>query len=112
LLNQSYIAYFSKGYLGELKLKIPWRYISTQPCEVYLENLYVLVVPAASSKVGTVNRACISFELIAIQYDPKEEEERALAIKQARLESAELLQLRTQSDTNQGVQFRASYLRC
>ncbi|KAH7104413.1 vacuolar protein sorting-associated protein vps13 [Auriculariales sp. MPI-PUGE-AT-0066] len=66
-----------EGFLGELRLKIPWRNLSAQPCEVYLENLYILVVPAASGK-----------------YDPKEEEERAQSVKQDRLESAELLQLR------------------
>lgn len=43
------------GYIGKLKLQIPVRYIKSQPWVVEINELFILVGPAANVKVRTVN---------------------------------------------------------
>ncbi len=59
--------------------------LGNQPVEVLVEDVYLLVVPSAEST-----------------YDPEEEERRAQAAKFERLENAELLHVRSQTDVSQG----------
>ena len=59
--------------------------LGNQPVEVLVEDVYLLVVPSSEST-----------------YDPEEEERRAQAAKFERLENAELLHVRTESDVSQG----------
>lgn len=59
--------------------------LGNQPVEVLVEDVYLLVVPSSEST-----------------YDPEEEERRYQAAKFEHLENAEILGVRTQSDTSQG----------
>ncbi|KAG6336571.1 hypothetical protein ID866_2509 [Astraeus odoratus] len=70
-----------EGYLGTFTLSLHWMNLGNRPVEVLIEDVYLLVVPSP-------------------QYDinPEEEEERAQAAKQERLDSAELLHMRGQAD--------------
>lgn len=64
-----------QGHLGHLTLNIPWANLTSKPAEIVIEDLYVLAVPAAESKV-----------------DLEEDETRAQASKQERLKNAEVFQ--------------------
>lgn len=66
---------FLLGHLGHLTLNIPWANLTSKPAEIVIEDLYVLAIPAAESKV-----------------DLEEDEARAQASKQERLKNAEVLQ--------------------
>jgi len=66
---------FLQGHLGHLTLNIPWANLTSKPAEIVIEDLYVLAVPAAESKV-----------------DLEEDETRAQASKQERLNNAEVFQ--------------------
>ena len=59
--------------------------LGNQPVEILVEDVYLLVVPSSEST-----------------YDAEEEERRAQAAKFERLENAELLSVRTQSEVSQG----------
>lgn len=63
----------SEGFMGELKLSVPWSNLSGKPVRVLIENVYLLAVPTSSS--GTV----------------AEDEERSQAAKQEKLINAELM---------------------
>jgi vacuolar protein sorting-associated protein 13A/C len=39
------------GYVGTFTLTIPWQNITGRPVEVYIEDVYLLAVPAAESAV-------------------------------------------------------------
>ena len=43
------------GYIGKLKLQIPVRYIKSQPWVVEINELFILVGPAANVKVSTAD---------------------------------------------------------
>lgn len=64
----------SSGHLGHLTLNIPWANLTSKPAEIIIEDLYLLAIPAAESKV-----------------DLEEDEVRAQAAKQERLKNAEVL---------------------
>ncbi|CAE6445232.1 unnamed protein product [Rhizoctonia solani] len=68
-----------EGYVGTFTLTIPWQNITGQPVEVYIEDVYLLAVPAAESA-----------------FDPAEDEERKQASKQERLNAAEIVRDRGQ----------------
>ncbi|KZT02705.1 vacuolar protein sorting-associated protein 13 [Laetiporus sulphureus 93-53] len=70
-----------EGHLGKFTLSLHWMNLGNQPVEVLVEDVYLLVVPSAEST-----------------YDPEEEEKRKQAAKMERLENAELLHVRGQSD--------------
>ncbi|KAL4070939.1 vacuolar protein sorting-associated protein 13 [Scleroderma citrinum] len=77
-----------EGYLGKFTLSLYWMNLGNKPVEILIEDVYLLVVPSSQSSV-----------------DPEEEEARAQAAKQARLENAEVLHLRDQADvTSDGSQ--------
>lgn len=63
-----------EGHLGHLTLNIPWANLTSKPAEIIIEDLYLLAVPAAESKV-----------------DLAEDEARAQAAKQEKLQNAEVL---------------------
>ncbi|EJU02006.1 hypothetical protein DACRYDRAFT_22408 [Dacryopinax primogenitus] len=67
-----------EGYLGEFRLSVPWNNLRGKPVAVAIENVYLIAVPAAESKV-----------------DPEKDERREQAAKQEKLENAELLRLRS-----------------
>ncbi|KAG8920306.1 hypothetical protein FRC00_010207, partial [Tulasnella sp. 408] len=62
-------------HLGRFILEIPGTQILSSPCKITIEDLYLLVVPSAGR-----------------QHDPDEDEKRAQAAKQERLDSYETLQ--------------------
>ncbi|GAB1518861.1 Vacuolar protein sorting-associated protein 13 [Rhizoctonia solani] len=80
-----------EGYVGTFTLTIPWQNITGRPVEVYIEDVYLLAVPAAEST-----------------FDPAEDEERKQATKQERLNAAEIVRVRGQmadaSTTNDSQQ--------
>ncbi|CEL57657.1 Vacuolar protein sorting-associated protein 13 OS=Saccharomyces cerevisiae (strain ATCC 204508 / S288c) GN=VPS13 PE=1 SV=1 [Rhizoctonia solani AG-1 IB] len=80
-----------EGYVGTFTLTIPWQNITGRPVEVYIEDVYLLAVPAAESA-----------------FDPAEDEARKQATKQERLNAAELVRVRGQmadaSTTNDSQQ--------
>lgn len=63
-----------EGYLGQLTLSIPWSNLKGKPVRVLVENVSLLASPRDAS----------------MEVDEKEEDERAQAAKQAKLEQAEL----------------------
>lgn len=74
-----------KGYLGELKLSIPWSDLKTKPLKAYIDNLHILAVPKATA-----------------DYDPVEEDEAIQAAKQKKLSDAEKLALNRKTNGNLG----------
>ncbi|CAE6434049.1 unnamed protein product, partial [Rhizoctonia solani] len=68
-----------EGYVGTFTLTIPWQNITGRPVEVYIEDVYLLAVPAAESA-----------------FDPVEDEERKQATKQERLNAAEIVRVQGQ----------------
>ncbi|KAF9044538.1 vacuolar protein sorting-associated protein 13 [Hymenopellis radicata] len=72
-----------EGHLGKFTLSLHWMNLGNQPVEILIEDVYILVVPSTQSK-----------------FDPEEEEERAQATKNERLQNAELLHMRGQAETS------------
>ncbi|RMZ85113.1 hypothetical protein DV738_g388, partial [Chaetothyriales sp. CBS 135597] len=66
-----------EGSLGELTLSIPWSNLRGKPVKVNIEDVFLLAAPK-----------------MEVNYDPEEEERRAVAVKLEKLESAELLKER------------------
>ncbi|KAL2433872.1 Intermembrane lipid transfer protein VPS13 [Exophiala dermatitidis] len=66
-----------EGRLGELTLQIPWSNLRGKPVKVNIEDVFLLSAPKQED-----------------DYDPEEEEKRAVAVKLEKLESAELLKER------------------
>ncbi|XP_071456897.1 intermembrane lipid transfer protein VPS13A-like [Marmota flaviventris] len=60
------------GHIGNLKLRIPWKNLYTQPFEAVLEDIYLLIVPSSR-----------------IKYDPLKEEKQLLEAKQQELKRIE-----------------------
>ncbi|KAG0208228.1 hypothetical protein BGX33_006369 [Mortierella sp. NVP41] len=82
-----------EGYLGELTLSIPWANLKNKPVKVYINNLYLLCVPKGES-----------------EYDPDEEAARAQALKEDRLENAELLSTKPSSGMDDEEKKNATFL--
>ncbi|KAF9270221.1 DUF1162-domain-containing protein [Marasmius fiardii PR-910] len=70
-----------EGHLGKFTLSLHWLNLGNQPVEILIEDVSLLVVPSVQS-----------------QYNPEEEEQRALAAKLERVENAELLHMRVQAE--------------
>ena len=66
-----------EGRIGELTLSIPWSNLRGKPVKVNIEDVFLLAAPKEED-----------------DYDAKEEEGRAVAVKLEKLESAELLKER------------------
>lgn len=66
-----------EGRLGELTLSIPWSNLRGKPVKVNIEDVFLLSAPKEED-----------------EYDPVEEENRRVAVKLEKLESAELLKER------------------
>ncbi|KIX05154.1 uncharacterized protein Z518_06026 [Rhinocladiella mackenziei CBS 650.93] len=66
-----------EGRLGELTLSIPWSNLRGKPVRIDIEDVFLLSAPKEE-----------------VDYDPEEEERRAVAVKLEKLESAELLKER------------------
>ena len=64
-----------EGYLGQLTLSIPWSNLKSKPVRVLVENVSLLAVPRDAS----------------VELDPAEEDAREQALKQVRLQQAEML---------------------
>lgn len=62
--------------------------LGNQPVEILIEDVYLLVVPSPQDGI-----------------DPEEEELKAQAAKQERLENAELLHMSGQAEVSSGVSF-------
>ncbi|KAL0951191.1 hypothetical protein HGRIS_007919 [Hohenbuehelia grisea] len=72
----------SEGFLGKFVLKLHWMNLGNEPVQIKIEDVFLLVTPSGQTKV-----------------DPQEEEERAQASKQERLENAELLHMGGQAES-------------
>ncbi|KAF9435541.1 hypothetical protein BGZ76_006083 [Entomortierella beljakovae] len=83
----------TEGYLGELTLSIPWSNLKNKPVKVYINNVYLLCVPKGES-----------------EYDPMEEAARAQALKEDRLENAELLSAKQPADSDEEDKKNATFL--
>lgn len=83
-----------EGYLGQLTLYIPWSNLKGKPVRVLVENVSLLAAPRVTS----------------VEVDEEEEEERAQALKQAKLQEAELLAqgLPNKGDDKQAESFISS----
>ncbi|KAG0313845.1 hypothetical protein BGZ97_009846 [Linnemannia gamsii] len=82
-----------EGYLGELTLSIPWANLKNKPVKVYINNLYLLCVPKGES-----------------EYNPDEEAARAQALKEDRLENAELLNTKPTTGMDDEEKKNATFL--
>ncbi|KAK5086299.1 Vacuolar protein sorting-associated protein 13 [Lithohypha guttulata] len=76
-----------EGRLGELTLSIPWSNLRGKPVRVNIEDVFLLAAPKMDDN-----------------YDPDEEEKRAVAVKLEKLESAELLKERNSEGLSQEEQ--------
>ncbi|KAI8884432.1 hypothetical protein K501DRAFT_332624 [Backusella circina FSU 941] len=74
----------SEGYLGELKLVIPWSNLRGEPVKVLIDHVYLLAEPK--------NEATVTV---------KEEEKRAQDLKQRRLQTADALDAANAEPDNQ-----------
>jgi vacuolar protein sorting-associated protein 13A/C len=75
----------SAGHLGKFSLSLHWMNLGNQPVEIFVEDVYLLVVPSPANND-----------------DPEEEEERAQAAKEDRVKNAELLHFRGAPEQNAG----------
>jgi vacuolar protein sorting-associated protein 13A/C len=75
-----------EGHLGKFTLSLHWMNLGNQPVEIFVEDVYLLVVPSPQTNV-----------------DPEEEESRAQAAKAERLENAELLHMKGRAEGQQGM---------
>jgi len=73
------------GHLGKFTLSLHWMNLGNQPVEVLIEDVYLLVTPSPQG-----------------EEDPEDEANRAHAAKMERLENAELLHMRSQSEVVTG----------
>ena len=73
------------GHLGKFTLSLHWMNLGNQPVEVLIEDVYLLVTPSPQG-----------------EEDPEDEANRAHAAKMERLENAELLHMRSQSELATG----------
>lgn len=73
------------GHLGKFTLSLHWMNLGNQPVEVLIEDVYLLVTPSPQG-----------------EEDPQDEANRAHAAKMERLENAELLHMRSQSEVTTG----------
>eukprot|EP01114_Cavostelium_apophysatum_P004048 TRINITY_DN1418_c0_g1_i1.p1 TRINITY_DN1418_c0_g1~~TRINITY_DN1418_c0_g1_i1.p1 ORF type:complete len:3212 (-),score=1062.70 TRINITY_DN1418_c0_g1_i1:26-9661(-) len=64
-----------KGFLGKLKLKVPWKNLKSQPVIVLIENVFLVAQPDYSYA----------------EYDEKKEQEKAAAAKRNQLANAEAM---------------------
>ncbi|KAG0637605.1 hypothetical protein HOY80DRAFT_1138202 [Tuber brumale] len=64
-----------EGHLGQLTLQIPWSNLKGKPVKVIIEDVYLLANPKADQ-----------------EYNEEEEQRRKQAVKQEKLQNAELLQ--------------------
>jgi hypothetical protein len=69
------------GHLGKFTLSLHWMNLGNQPVEILIEDVYLLVTPSPQG-----------------EEDPEDEANRAHAAKMERLENAELLHMRSQSE--------------
>ncbi|KAG6381178.1 vacuolar protein sorting-associated protein 13 [Boletus reticuloceps] len=72
-----------EGYLGTFTLSLHWINLGSRPVEILIEDVHLLVVPSPRDNI-----------------DPEEEDRRAQAAKQERLENAELLHMRGQAEVS------------
>ncbi|EWC44073.1 hypothetical protein DRE_07208 [Drechslerella stenobrocha 248] len=77
----------SEGHLGRLTLQIPWSNLKNKPVKVTIEDVFLLATPKQDS-----------------EYDEEDEERRRQAVKQEKLESAELVHERTTSGLSEEEQ--------
>ncbi|KAI0321342.1 hypothetical protein OF83DRAFT_1274656 [Amylostereum chailletii] len=76
-----------EGHLGKFTLSLHWMNLGNQPVEVLIEDVYLLVVPSPHG-----------------DDDPEESERRMQAAKAERLENAELLHMRSQTNIEETPQ--------
>lgn len=76
---------FDPGHLGKFTLSLHWMNLGNQPVEILIEDVYLLVTPSPQG-----------------EEDPEDEANRAHAAKMERLENAELLHMRSQSEVTTG----------
>jgi len=74
------------GHLGKFTLSLHWMNLGNQPVEILIEDVYLLVTPSPQG-----------------EEDPEDEANRAHAAKMERLENAELLHMRSQSEVVTGL---------
>lgn len=79
------------GHLGHFTLSLHWMNLGNQPVEIYVEDIFLLVVPSPQSDV-----------------DPQEEDNRAQAAKAERLQNAELLHMKGGAEVQEGTDNGAS----
>jgi vacuolar protein sorting-associated protein 13A/C len=73
------------GHLGKFTLSLHWMNLGNQPVEILIEDVYLLVTPSPQG-----------------EEDLEDEVNRAHAAKMERLENAELLHMRSQSEVTTG----------
>jgi vacuolar protein sorting-associated protein 13A/C len=73
------------GHLGKFTLSLHWMNLGNQPVEILVEDVYLLVVPSPQTSTN-----------------PEEDEARAQSAKAERLENAELLHVRSQTEDQSG----------
>ncbi|KDR84988.1 hypothetical protein GALMADRAFT_233521 [Galerina marginata CBS 339.88] len=72
-----------EGHLGKFTLSLHWMNLGNQPVEILVEDVYLLVIPSPQTSTN-----------------PEEDEARAQAAKAERLENAELLHVRGETEAS------------
>ncbi|ORY77300.1 vacuolar protein sorting-associated protein vps13 [Protomyces lactucae-debilis] len=84
-----------EGYVGDLTLSIPWSNLARKPVRVVMENIFLLATPKINQ-----------------EYDEADDQRRAQAVKQEKLDSAEILNRRqlelTSEDSKKNQSFAES----
>jgi len=82
-LNQLNVPFgIKKGFLGKLRLKVPWKNLKSQPVIVVVENVYLVAQPDYGFS----------------EYDEKKEREKELSMKKDRLAQAETMKSFNETD--------------
>ena len=86
------------GFIGKLKIQIPFRHLKSQPWVVQVDQLYLIAGPSVASPVSVSLSVCVcvcvcvcvsTFPVLLTQYDEEAECSKAIATKRRKLDAME-----------------------
>lgn len=78
------------GFIGKLKIQIPFRHLKSQPWVVQVDQLYLIAGPSVASPVSVSVSVCVStFPILLTQYNEEAERSKAVATKRRKLDAME-----------------------
>ena len=52
-----------EGFIGSISIKIPWKALVAEECEINVEDLELVLVPLTESKTYTNSKVCSTLEV-------------------------------------------------